>query len=145
MTLSRRGLLGALAAAFAAPAIVKVGSLMKLAPTKVLRPDGISMRMISNYNLADDVRIKQLDVLYGYMHVRPEWFLTLDDYSERILAPMVNTMQQNVAEAVMRGTGTSHIWYDEAAPVSEPAWKSIPIGLKDLLVEARAGATSAIE
>ena len=141
MTLSRRGLLGAFAAAFATPAIVKVESLMKLAPTKVLRPHGISMQLISNYDLADDMVVGRLDVLYGYLHVRPEWQLSipetikLDDVSQRVLEDSAN----HIADAIMYGMGaTKSRSYSLQGLLAE----SIP--LSQLVQDAR-GATSAIE
>ncbi len=41
--------------------------------------DGISMRMISAYNIMTDQFITRLDVLYGYLWVRPEWSCTVAD------------------------------------------------------------------
>lgn len=41
--------------------------------------DGISMRMISAYNIATDQFITRLDVLYGYLWVRPEWACVVAD------------------------------------------------------------------
>lgn len=35
--------------------------------------DGISMRMVRQYNVATDQLVQRLDVLYGYLYVRPEW------------------------------------------------------------------------
>lgn len=35
--------------------------------------DGISMRMITDYNVQTDQMITRLDILYGYLWVRPEW------------------------------------------------------------------------
>lgn len=41
--------------------------------------DGISMRMVSAYNIATDQFITRLDVLYGYLWVRPEWAVVVAD------------------------------------------------------------------
>lgn len=35
--------------------------------------DGISMRMVQQYNISTDQEIQRVDVLYGYLYVRPEW------------------------------------------------------------------------
>lgn len=41
--------------------------------------DGVSMRMISSYNISTDQFITRLDVLYGYLFVRPEWVVAVAD------------------------------------------------------------------
>ena len=41
--------------------------------------DGVSMRMISAYNIANDQFITRLDVLYGYLFIRPEWVVAVAD------------------------------------------------------------------
>lgn len=41
--------------------------------------DGISMRMISQYQIGTDEAITRLDVLYGYLWVRPEWACIVPD------------------------------------------------------------------
>jgi hypothetical protein len=41
--------------------------------------DGVSMRMISAYNVESDQFITRLDVLYGYLWVRPEWACVIAD------------------------------------------------------------------
>jgi hypothetical protein len=41
--------------------------------------DGVSMRMISDYDIATDQFITRLDVLYGYLWVRPEWACVVAD------------------------------------------------------------------
>lgn len=41
--------------------------------------DGISMRMVSAYNISTDQFITRLDILYGYQLVRPEWAVTVAD------------------------------------------------------------------
>lgn len=41
--------------------------------------DGISMRMVRQYNVATDQLIQRLDILYGYLYVRPEWAVAVAD------------------------------------------------------------------
>ena len=41
--------------------------------------DGISMRMVQQYNISTDQEIQRCDVLYGYLYVRPEWLVTVAD------------------------------------------------------------------
>jgi len=41
--------------------------------------DGISMRMVTAYNVATDQFITRLDILYGYLWVRPEWAVVVAD------------------------------------------------------------------
>lgn len=41
--------------------------------------DGISMRMVTAYNIATDQLITRLDVLYGYLWIRPEWACIVAD------------------------------------------------------------------
>lgn len=41
--------------------------------------DGISLRMISDYDVKSDQFITRLDVLYGYLWVRPEWSCVVAD------------------------------------------------------------------
>lgn len=41
--------------------------------------DGVSMRMISGYDIRTDQWITRLDVLYGYLWVRPEWACVVAD------------------------------------------------------------------
>lgn len=41
--------------------------------------DGISMRMVTAYNVATDQFITRLDILYGYLWVRPEWACVVAD------------------------------------------------------------------
>lgn len=41
--------------------------------------DGVSMRMITAYNIATDQLITRLDVLYGFLWVRPEWACIVGD------------------------------------------------------------------
>ncbi len=41
--------------------------------------EGISMRMVSQYNVSTDQFITRLDVLFGYLWVRPEWGCIVPD------------------------------------------------------------------
>jgi hypothetical protein len=41
--------------------------------------DGVSMRMVSQYNVSTDQFITRLDVLYGWQWVRPEWACVVAD------------------------------------------------------------------
>ena len=41
--------------------------------------DGISMRMVTGYNIQTDQFITRLDILYGYLWVRPEWAVVIAD------------------------------------------------------------------
>lgn len=41
--------------------------------------DGVAMRMISQYAAGTDQAITRLDVLYGYLFVRPEWAVIIPD------------------------------------------------------------------
>lgn len=41
--------------------------------------DGISMRMVTAYNVSTDQFITRLDILYGYLFVRPEWSCVVAD------------------------------------------------------------------
>jgi hypothetical protein len=41
--------------------------------------DGVSMRMISAYNIMTDQFVTRLDVLYGFLYVRPEWAVAVAD------------------------------------------------------------------
>lgn len=41
--------------------------------------DGVSMRMISAYIPGTDQALTRLDVLYGYLYVRPEWIVAIAD------------------------------------------------------------------
>jgi len=41
--------------------------------------DNISMRMITGYEIGTDQLITRLDVLYGYLYVRPEWAVVIAD------------------------------------------------------------------
>lgn len=41
--------------------------------------DGISMRMVTAYNVSTDQFITRLDILYGFLWVRPEWAVIIPD------------------------------------------------------------------
>lgn len=41
--------------------------------------DGVSMRMVTDYWIATDQLITRLDVLYGYLWIRPEWACVVAD------------------------------------------------------------------
>lgn len=41
--------------------------------------DGVSMRMVTAYNVSTDQFITRLDILYGYLFVRPEWAVVVAD------------------------------------------------------------------
>lgn len=41
--------------------------------------DGVAMRMISAYNISTDQFITRLDILYGYLWVKPEWAVIVPD------------------------------------------------------------------
>lgn len=41
--------------------------------------DGVSMRMITGYDITSDALITRLDVLYGYVAIRPEWAVIVPD------------------------------------------------------------------
>jgi hypothetical protein len=43
------------------------------------RMDGISMRMVTGFDIKSDQFITRLDVLYGYVWVRPEWACVVAD------------------------------------------------------------------
>lgn len=41
--------------------------------------DGISLRMISDYDVTNDLFITRIDILYGYVALRPEWIVVVPD------------------------------------------------------------------
>lgn len=41
--------------------------------------DGISMRMITDYIPGTDQKVTRLDILYGYLFIRPEWLCIIPD------------------------------------------------------------------
>lgn len=114
--IERRSLLIGLGALFAAPAIVKASSLMKISAT--LQP------------------ITQLDVLFCSMKVRPEWSVMGyqfdaegakigDTLRIRLPAdyvvsdgPSLSVQEPSgvMINAVYQGLGASHVWYEEAVP-----------------------------
>jgi hypothetical protein len=46
--------------------------------------DDLSMRMISAYDIRDDVFFTRLDILYGYLWIRPEWVIAVADNTASI-------------------------------------------------------------
>ena len=70
MSVSRRGLLGGIAAIYAAQALPKLPALY----------DSVSMRALTSYEVGADVTITELDTFYGYMYIRPEWALNIPDF-----------------------------------------------------------------
>jgi hypothetical protein len=143
---SRRRLLAGFGALLvAAPAIVRSTSIM---PVKAL-VDSISLREITQYDVGADQLVTRLDVLYGGMHVRPEWAdlvvpspISLDEYSARVLAPMIARMQQSVADAIMsKQEICADLDFMQGSQWSEPksyAPNREPILLSDLVKQARA-------
>ncbi len=107
---SRRAFLGGLAALVAAPAIVRVESLMRLPKPEIVRAPAISMQLLEEY---EPWNVKTLVVLCDKMYVRPEWAVpeefSLDEYSERIIGHMINRVQQRIADAVMHGSSTGEL------------------------------------
>lgn len=43
------------------------------------RYDDVSMRLVSQYDIRDDVFFTRLDVLFGYLWIRPEWVVAVAD------------------------------------------------------------------
>lgn len=41
--------------------------------------DGVSIRMVTAYNVSTDQFITRLDILYGFLYVRPEWAVVVAD------------------------------------------------------------------
>ena len=74
MLQTRRGFIRGVGLLLAAPAIVRVASLM---PVRALPSEPV-MRMLTQYNVNSQM-IERLDVLYGYMWVRPEWVTLIGD------------------------------------------------------------------
>ena len=95
--------------------------------------------VLTDYTILEEDPIQRLDVLYGYMSIRPEWVFTLDEYSTRIVQPMVVTLAKQTADAIMYGSGAVRHRYDGLQGLLA---ESIP--LSQLVQDAR-GATSAIE
>lgn len=46
--------------------------------------DSLSMRMVSQYDIRTDVFFSRLDILYGYLWVRPEWVVAVADNIQTI-------------------------------------------------------------
>lgn len=70
--------------AYCPQAITMVTADLELPPAGVVEAareqfDGVSMRMISAYNFQTDQFATRLDVLYGYLFVRPEWVVAVAD------------------------------------------------------------------
>lgn len=70
MTIERRSIIKGLIALVAAPAIVKVGSLMPV--NAALQPGAVSMRLIEEYSPMG-AAIDRFDILYAQSVRRPEW------------------------------------------------------------------------
>lgn len=41
--------------------------------------DGVSMRMVTQYQVGTDQEVSRIDTLYGALHVRPEWSVVIPD------------------------------------------------------------------
>jgi len=78
--LNRRGLITGLISLCAAPAIVRAESLMKLAPTKLIKIEcdiaGVKFRKLTEYVVTDS-ELGRLDILFFTLLPRPEWALPL--------------------------------------------------------------------
>lgn len=117
--LSRRKFFTGLAAlTITAPAIVRAVSLM---PVKVLPADLRSPVLITGW---DSGIVSNLDVLYGKMHVRPEWNVALpeismDELSAKILKPMIDQLSEKFANSIMTGSSPvllkqERLWFGNA-------------------------------
>ena len=67
-----------------APEAVTLATADLEMPTKVEEVsrcefDGVSMRMVTDYFIGTDQKITRLDVLYGYLWIRPEWACVVAD------------------------------------------------------------------
>lgn len=68
-----------------APEAVTLATADLEMPTKAVQEaaresfDGVSMRMITDYFIGTDQLITRLDVLYGYLWIRPEWACVVAD------------------------------------------------------------------
>lgn len=142
MITSRRSFIAGIAAAFAAPAIVKASSLM---PVKAL--ERVRCREIYEYNVYTDEVITRLDILYGHLNVRAEWSafipdLTMDDYSKRILSPMMNKLADQVAADIMNGGAADDaffsgqqwdkVWLNEAGLIEKETSKPPLVYRRDI-------------
>ncbi len=102
--IERRAFLTGLIAACAAPAIVKASSLMPLRGTRqlIVPARAVVLSGITEYFVMHDEVVDRLDVLYGYTQLRSEWTeLKLDDYSKRILQPMITNLSNEVAWSIV--------------------------------------------
>jgi hypothetical protein len=111
MMIERRSLITGLVALVAAPAIVKVGSLMVCSPTEVIRPNTL---LTINEITRESVRLFKASNRY----------LTLDDYAQRIVGPMADRLADQVAQDVLMqrehrsdlvfydGEAWDHVWVD---------------------------------
>jgi hypothetical protein len=77
LELPRRGFLLGLGALITAPAIVQISSLM---PIRALSPY-LDLSLITDYDIEGCVT--QLDVLYGYVTIMPNWGISLNDLYPR--------------------------------------------------------------
>ncbi len=127
MTLSRRSFFTGLATLIAAPAIVRAESLMKLGPTLILSKPltfGLDLGAEDDrtvvWQIANNSSIEFVPYKYPS--------LSVDEYSERILAPMVNRMQKQIADTVMYGQSWErdglHIPLSDLLLVSQEATNS---------------------
>ena len=67
-----------------APEAVTLATADLEMPTKVEEAyramfEGVSMRMVTDYFIGTDQKITRLDVLYGYLWIRPEWACVIAD------------------------------------------------------------------
>lgn len=67
-----------------APEAVTLATADLEIPAKVIEGsreefDGVSMRMVTDYFIGTDQTITRLDVLYGYLWIRPEWAVVVAD------------------------------------------------------------------
>lgn len=67
-----------------APEAVTLATADLFLPTNVMEAaresfDGVAMRMVTDYFIGTDQPITRLDVLYGYLWIRPEWACVVAD------------------------------------------------------------------
>lgn len=65
MSATRRGFLAGLGALLGARALLAAGFAEQVT--------SVSLRKLTEYTVGEEQLISRLDVLYGYMYVRPEW------------------------------------------------------------------------
>lgn len=70
MILPRRKFITGLTALIASPAIVKASALM---PIRGMPLSGVSMKLFTDYNM--NLNISTIDILYGELKIRPEWYI----------------------------------------------------------------------